>query len=94
MSFICKRCRNTFQAETETKSVCENCKTQLNLLKEELSVNNERIRKLEEHKKSELQDPKNPKTHLETMKRIEHNLQIEYKKRNGLTNLINSKDEF
>ncbi len=94
MSFTCKKCGTVFNIEAERESICENCKIQLDLLDQELLVNNERIKKLEEHKKSELKDPKNPKTHLETIKRIDRNLQIEYKKRDGIIKTINSKDAF
>ena len=66
------------------------CKNQLDLLDEEKRVNDKRIKKLEEHKKSELKNP----TSEETMKRIEHNLQIEYKKRDGINKTINSKLKF
>jgi len=96
MSFNCKRCNSVFQVETERESICENCKVQLDLLDEELIVNDQRIKKLEEHKKSELNNPKsqNSETSLETMKRIEHNLQLEYKKRDGIIKMINSTDSF
>ena len=69
------------------------------LLKKELKVNDQRIKKLEEHKKmveSELKNPKSEEDNqrlLETMKRIEKNLQIEYKKRDGIINAINGIDE-
>lgn len=53
-------------------------------------VNDARIKKLEKHKKSELKNP----TSEETMKRIEHNLQIEYKKRDGIIKTVNSKTTF
>jgi len=94
MSFTCKRCGIVYNLETERESICENCKIQLNLLDQELLVNIQRIKKLEEHKKLELKDPKNSETHLETIKRIEHNLQIEYKKRDGIVKTMNSKDAF
>ena len=57
------------------------------------------IKKLEEHKKIVEPELKNPKSEednqrlLETMKRIEKNLQIEYKKRDGIINSINGIDE-
>ena len=96
MSFNCKRCNSVFQVETERESICKNCEIQLDLLDEELLVNDQRIKKLEEHKKSELNNPKsqNSETSLETMKRIEHNLQLEYKKRDGIIKMINSTDSF
>ena len=96
MGFNCKRCDLIFQVETEKESICENCQVQLDLLDQELIVNDKRIKKLEEHKKSELNNPKstNPQTILETIKRIEHNLQIEYKKRDGIIKMINSTDSF
>ena len=68
------------------------------LLEKELKVNDQRIKKLEEHKKMVEPELKNPKSEednqrlLETMKRIEKNLQIEYKKRGGIINAINGKD--
>ena len=92
MNFNCKRCDSVFQFETERESICENCKIQLDLLDQELIVNDKRIKKLEEHKKSELNNPKstNPQTILETMKRIEYNLQLEHKKHDGIIKMINS----
>jgi hypothetical protein len=69
------------------------------LLEKELKVNDQRIKKLEEHKKIVEPELKNPKSEednqrlLETMKRIEKNLQIEYKKRDGIINAINGIDE-
>ena len=96
MSLICKRCNSIFHVETNRKLICENCKIQLDLLDQELIINNERIKKLEEHQKSELKNPKseNPKIHLETMKRLDYNLQLEYKKREGIIKTMNSKDIF
>ncbi|MGV7225866.1 MAG: hypothetical protein ACQ9CV_02950 [Nitrosopumilus sp.] len=96
MNFLCKRCGSTFQVETDRELICENCKIQLDLLDNQLKINDERIKKLEEHKKSELKNPKseNPETHLETMKRLEYNLQLEYKKRDGIIKTINSRDSF
>ncbi|WP_297441011.1 hypothetical protein [Nitrosopumilus sp.] len=94
MDFNCKRCNSIFEIETTRKLICQNCKIQLDLLDRELLVNNERIKKLEEHKKSELKNPKNPQTHLETIKRLEHNLQLEYKKRDGIVKTMNSNETF
>ena len=56
------------------------------MLDQQLKINEERINKLEEHKKYELENTKskNQETHFETMKRLEHNLQLEYKKRNRI----------
>ena len=95
MDFICKKCGSMSNIETD-RSVCENCKIQLDILDQQLKVNEERINKLEEHKKHELENPKseNQETHLETMKRLEHNLLLEYKKRDGIIKTINSKDTF
>ena len=92
MGFICKRCDSIFKTESKKESICENCEVQLDLLDKELKINDERIKKLEEHKKSELNNPKSTdhQTSLETMKRIEHNLQLEYKKRDGIIKMINS----
>ena len=87
---FCKRCDTEFHVDTDRKLICGDCKVQLDLLDEERRVNDARIKKLEEHKKSELRNP----TSEETMKRIEHNLQIEYKKRDGIIKTINSKVKF
>ena len=96
MDFICKRCGSVFQIQTDRELICENCKVQLDLLEKQLKVNDERIKKLEEHKKSELNNPKskNPEIHLETIKRLEHNLQLEYKKHDGIMKMINSAEKF
>jgi len=94
MNLTCNRCGIIYNIVTERESICENCKIQLDLLDQELLINDERIKKLGEHKKSELKNPKNLETHLETIKRIEHNLQIEYKKRDGIIKTLNSKDTF
>jgi TolA-binding protein len=96
MDFICKKCGSTSNIETDRSLVCEYCKIQLDLLDQQLKVNEERINKLEEHKKCELGNSKskNQETHLETMKRLEHNLQLEYKKHDGIIKSINSKDTF
>jgi len=90
MNFICKRCNIEFHVETNRKLICRKCKEQLDLLEKEKMVNEQRIKKLEEHKKIELKNP----TSKETMKRIERNLQIEYEKRNGIIKTIESKDRF
>ena len=77
-----------------------NVNNDLDLLKKQLEVNSKRLKKLEEHKKSiesELKNPKSEKDYerlLETMKRLDHNLQIEYKQRDGITKTMNSKTEF
>ena len=76
-----------------------NMQNDLDLLKKQLEVNDERLKKLEEHKKSrgtKLKNPKSKKDYevlLETMKRLDHNLQIEYKQRNGIIKAMNSKDK-
>ncbi len=95
MDIICKRCGSISQVKNKTQ-ICEDCTVQLTLLDKQLKTNNERIRKLEEHKKSELKNPnsENHKTHLKTMERLEHNLQLEYKKRDGIITTINSKTSF
>jgi len=76
--------------EIDRKLICVNCNAHLKLLEEEKRINDERIKKLEEHRKLELKNP----TSEETMKRIEHNLQIEYKKRDGITKTMDSKINF
>lgn len=87
---ICKRCDIEFHVKTDRELICESCNAQLELLDKEKKVNDERIKKLEEHKKSELKNP----TSEETMKRIECNLQMEYKKREGIIKTIESKGRF
>ena len=63
-------------------------------------VNNERIKKLEAHKKitesemKNLDSSKDQWTILETMRRIEKNLKIEYELHEGIVKAINSKSEF
>jgi len=96
MDFICKRCGYTYHIETKEELICENCKIHLDLLDQQLKVNQKRINKLEEHKKYELENPKseNLETRLETMKRLEYNLQLEYKKRDGIIKTMNSKVTF
>lgn len=90
MTFICKRCDTGFHVKIDRGLICIDCKVQLDLLDEEKRVNDQRITKLEEHKKSELKNPISE----ETMKRIERNLQIEYKKRDGIIKTMNSKLKF
>ena len=70
------------------------------LLRKQLEVNDERLRKLEEHKKSVESQLKNLPANkdntflLEIIKRLDHNLQIEYKQRDGIIKAINSKINF
>ena len=77
-----------------------NVQDDLDLLKKQLDVNDERLKKLEKYKKSigpELKNPKSKKDYvrlLETMKRLDHNLQIEYKQRDGIIKAMNSKVKF
>ncbi len=96
MDFICKKCGCTSNMETGKLLICENCEIQLDLLNQQLKVNEERIKKLEKHKKYELENSKseNQEICLETMKRLEYNLQLEYKKRDGIMKSMNSKDTF
>ncbi len=93
MGIICKKCGGTSSnMESGSPPVCENCKIQLDLLDQQLKVNDERISKLKEHRKRELENPRseNPETHLETMKRLERNLDLEYRKRDGIIKAMNS----
>ncbi len=96
MSLICKKCGSEYQEDNDRESICVDCNLQLDLLDEQLKINDQRIRKLQEHKKLELENPKSEevKINLETMKRIEHNLQIEYKKREGIIKSMKSKEIF
>lgn len=96
MDFICKKCGSISNIKTDRSLLCKNCKIQLDLLDQQLKVNEERINKLEEHKKYELKNStsENQEIHLEIMKRLEHNLQLEYKKRDGVIKSMNSKDTF
>ena len=66
------------------------CNVHLDLLDKEKIVNDGKIKRLEEHKRSELKNP----TSKETMKRIERNLQIEYEKHDGIIKTMNSKVKF
>jgi len=78
---------------------CMDMESNLNLLKKQLEVNDIRLKKLEEHKKSIEPELKNPKSEddykrlLETMKRLDRNLQIEYKQRDGIIKAMNFKNE-
>lgn len=98
MSFICKRCSHKVQKITERESICISCKDDLDILYKQLNVNSERIKKLEEHKKTTESELKNPKSEIdqkrlsETMKRLDHNLQVEYKLRNGILEARNLKE--
>ena len=71
----------------------------LELLNEQFRVNNERIKKLEQHKKEvevELKIPKSEKDQerlVETMKRLEKNLKFEYKQHEEIIKTLNAKDE-
>ena len=100
MSFICNRCKKESNKRSETKSICIPCSEDLKLLDKQLEVNNRRIKKLEEHKKStemELRNLDSEDNHeilLETMKRIEHNLQIEYEQHQGIIKVIKDKEKF
>jgi len=96
MDFICKICGSVSNIETDRSLLCKNCKIQSDLLDQQLKINKKRINKLEEHKKYELENSKseNQETHLETMKQLEHNLQLEYKKRDGIIKSMNFKDTF
>ena len=87
---ICERCDSEFSTHIDRDLICPDCTTQLNLLYEEKKVNDRRIDKLLKHKDTELKNP----TSDETMKRLDRNLQIEYKKRDGIIKAINSKSKF
>ncbi|MDH3656542.1 MAG: hypothetical protein OEM77_00190 [Nitrosopumilus sp.] len=73
---------------------------ELDLLEKQLEVNDKRIKKLEEHKESiepELKNPKSEKDYerlKETMKRLEHNLQFEYKQHDKIIKVMRSKVKF
>lgn len=72
----------------------------LDLLEKQLEVNDQRLKKLEDHKRSiepELKNPKSEKDYerlLETMKRLEYNLQIEHQNHDGIIKAMNSKIKF
>ena len=87
---ICDRCDSEFSTHTDRKLICPDCTTQLDLLYKEKKVNDRRINKLLKHKEAELKNP----TSDETMKRLDRNLRIEYKKRDGIIKAINSKSKF
>ena len=100
MSFTCKRCNSETQIRTKRESICKTCEEDLDLLDKQLLVNNERIKKLEEHKKiteskmKNLDSGNDQRTILETMRRIEKNLKIEYELHDGIVKAIDSKSEF
>ena len=68
------------------------------LLKKQLKVTYERLCKLGEHKKSvelklkNIDLEKDREFLLETMKRLDDNLLIEYKRREGILKVMNSKN--
>ena len=100
LSFTCKRCNSETHTRTKRELICKPCEEDLDLLDRQLMVNNERIKKLEEHKKiteSEMKNlnlGNNQQTILETMKRIKKNLKVEYEIHEGIIKAINSKNEF
>ena len=100
MSFICKRCKLEFHSETKRELICKPCNDDLELLEEQQKINNNRIKKLEEHKKEvepkmkNLSSSEEQKVLSETMKRLEKNLKIEYELQEGILKAIESKDEF
>ena len=98
MDFICKRCNQKSRERTQLDLVCTSCNEHLKLLEKQLDVNSKRIKKLEEHKKSSEQELKNPKSDdnviAETLRRLDHNLEIEYNQRKGIIKAMNSKDIF
>ena len=98
MKLICKRCNNELNDKSKTESICTSCNEDLELLDKQLEVNNRRIKKLEEHKRTteiELKSLDTSNKHqvlLETMKRINHNLQIEYEQHEGIIKAIKTKE--
>ena len=76
-----------------------NVVSNMDLLKKQLEVNNDRLKKLENHKKSiepELNNPRSEedlKRLLETLKRLDRNLEIEHKQRKGIIQAMNSETE-
>ena len=98
MEFICKRCNQKSHERTQLELVCTLCNEHLELLEKQLDVNSKRIKKLEEHKKSSERELKNTKSGdnviVETLRRLDHNLEIEYNQRKGIIKAMNSKDIF
>jgi len=99
LDFICKRCNQKVHERTQRELVCTSCNENLDLLEKQLDVNANRIKKLEEHKKLAVQELKNPKAGdreriAETLRRLDHNLQIEYNQHRGIVKAMNSKDMF
>ncbi len=70
------------------------------LLKKQLKINDDRLRKLEEHKKSvelhikNLKPENDPNFLLETLKRLDRNLQFENKQREGILRAMRPKTDF
>ena len=99
MVFTCKRCHQEFQTREKRESLCIACNEDLDLLEKQSEINTRRIKKLEEHKAltefelSKLTPEQDRGILLETMKRIKHNLQIEYDLRDGIKEAVNSKPE-
>ncbi len=100
LSFICKRCNKKNSISVNHELICEICKEDLDLLHEQLEINQKRIKKLREHKKSvesELINKTSKKDQqilFETLKRIKHNLDIEYKTHEGINKAMNNKNIF
>jgi len=97
LDFICKRCNQKYHENTQRQLICAYCDEDLNLLEKQLDVNSKRIKKLEEHRRSVEPELKSkPEDHIivETLRRLDHNLQIEYKQRDGIIKAINSKETF
>ena len=100
MSFVCKRCKLEFHSKTKRELTCESCNDDLDLLEKQQKVNVDRIKKLEEHKKEvepQMQNLNSEEEHkvlIETMKRLEKNLKIEYELQKGILKAMESKDNF
>jgi len=100
LSVICNRCDRKNVELSNQESICKHCKEDLELLHKQLEINQKRINKLEEHKESaesELSNSiskKDQQRLFEILKRIKHNLKIEYKIHEGINNAMKNKDIF
>ena len=100
MSLICNRCGQKKIKSSKEGLICKSCKEDAELLHEQLETNQKRIKKLKEHKESAESELSNSTSKedqqrlFETLKRIEHNLKVEYKIHEGVNNAIKNKDFF
>ena len=80
--------------------ICKSCEEDLKLLQKQLEINQKRIKKLKEHKESTESElvnntsKKDQRRLFETLKRIKHNLKIEYEMYEGINKAMKDKEKF